>query len=837
MTSLTFTAPDANSWEFDASHQSHPFPRLFHGALEEGYRDGFADGFADVGAMLECLEARILNGWTYMTARPVGAPPGAGGPPPWLVFKLLLLLHPALRRRTRDASTVWERRPWVPVITRWHGEQGPWWTERLRSRQAIAPDTLDDAALIARIRLGVADARDLYFDHFKLASRCVAPIGDLLVAAGERGIPVSTVFAGLAGASTETSRPRELVRAIAQGVREARLPLDGEPSAVLARLRAHERTSGPLERYLDAYGWRIADKDDFLGAVLHEQPSTVVATIRTAAEREPPAPADPVARFLEPLDASARADLAPRLEQARMASSTREHTCSLLLWLQGLVRRDVLALGERWVSSGRAPSRGAPFHLAPAELDPAPSHAELVAREAEFVAWGAATPPTHLNAPSDPPPLEWLPPAQQRLTRAVVAFVERFQAAPDLAGDEPLTGVGASPGVVEGRAHLLDRGLDGLAVGDILVASSTSPALNSVLPSVGGLVTAHGGLVSHAAIVSRELGFPGVVGCVDALSRIPHGSWIRVDGTTGRVVVLAEVAPERERRIVDADPGGAVEATVPDGPGAWCPLDAALDSGRFGGKAAQLAHAVGAGHPVPAGVALDTVLVQGIAAGSPGHLKALQDALIGLRGPLAVRSSAPDEDGRSASFAGLHHTALGVAPEDVGVAVGAVWQSASGPGARAYRARLGLDGSAEMAVVVQEMVDAACAGVRFGRDPVTGEDVRVVEAAPGLGVAVVDGRVRPDRVRLSADGRLLHEEVGDKPVQVVLRRDGVHEEPVPPESVGASSLDPSTLAAVHALGEACDALFRAPQDVEWARAGDRVWLLQSRPITTGVADA
>ena len=72
----------------------------------------------------------------------------------------------------------------------------------------------------------------------------------------------------------------------------------------------------------------------------------------------------------------------------------------------------------------------------------------------------------------------------------------------------------------------------------MLVAPTTGEAFNSMLHLVGAIVTDHGSFASHAAIVSREMGFPAVVGTVDGTRRITNGVRLRVDGTTGQVTIL-----------------------------------------------------------------------------------------------------------------------------------------------------------------------------------------------------------------------------------------------------------------------------------------------------------
>jgi pyruvate,water dikinase len=104
-----------------------------------------------------------------------------------------------------------------------------------------------------------------------------------------------------------------------------------------------------------------------------------------------------------------------------------------------------------------------------------------------------------------------------------------------------LRGLAASQGTVEGPARLVSHAseFDRIQRGDILVTVSTTEAFNILLPLLGGIVTDSGGLLSHAAIVAREYGIPGVVGTREATQRIADGQRLRVDGSAGEVTVLA----------------------------------------------------------------------------------------------------------------------------------------------------------------------------------------------------------------------------------------------------------------------------------------------------------
>jgi pyruvate,water dikinase len=104
-----------------------------------------------------------------------------------------------------------------------------------------------------------------------------------------------------------------------------------------------------------------------------------------------------------------------------------------------------------------------------------------------------------------------------------------------------LKGFAVSPGSYEGPVRIV-RSEDDLAKvqqGEVLVAVSTGPTFNLVLPLIGALVTERGGVLSHAAIVSREYGLPGVVGCVGATTLLRDGQRVRVDGETGEVCTLS----------------------------------------------------------------------------------------------------------------------------------------------------------------------------------------------------------------------------------------------------------------------------------------------------------
>lgn len=260
----------------------------------------------------------------------------------------------------------------------------------------------------------------------------------------------------------------------------------------------------------------------------------------------------------------------------------------------------------------------------------------------------------------------------------------------------------------------------------------------------------------------------------------------------------------------------------------FAPLTSNLEESRYGGKAAHLSQALAAGLPVPPGFALPWD-----APSTDLDPRALTSILAALDGHVAVRSSAVGEDSDGASFAGQHATHLGVRDvASLAKAIEDVVASGRTEAAFAYRAKLGREGPPRMGVVVQALVEADVAGVLFTRDPLSGEDVRVIEATWGLGEAVVAGLVTPDRFVVERGGRVRLAEAGEKDLAIRWTFGGGTEEvEVEPELVHALCLGAVELAALDALASRCEAAFRGAHDLEFAFRGGTLHLLQRRAIT------
>jgi pyruvate, water dikinase len=225
--------------------------------------------------------------------------------------------------------------------------------------------------------------------------------------------------------------------------------------------------------------------------------------------------------------------------------------------------------------------------------------------------------------------------------------------------------------------------------------------------------------------------------------------------------------------------------------------------GRCGTKAANLGRLLRAGFDVPAG------FVIGDPTGDHGWERKLESALLDLgSGPFAVRSSASGEDGGQASFAGQLDTVLGATTTaQVVQAVRRIARSSAGPEVTAYSARAGQAAGDVVPVIVQVMVEPEAAGVLFTRHPVSGADLVVIEATGGLGDQVADGTVTPQAWTVDGGGV------------------------TGPVRAEAPVLTRAQVLALGEVGRRIEATFGVPQDIEWAVAGGKVWVLQARPIT------
>ncbi len=269
------------------------------------------------------------------------------------------------------------------------------------------------------------------------------------------------------------------------------------------------------------------------------------------------------------------------------------------------------------------------------------------------------------------------------------------------------------------------------------------------------------------------------------------------------------------------------------------------DEQLIGAKARNLSILIGAGHAVPPFFVVTADAFASAATASPGArsipaplLREIEDAAAERwtdQTYLAVRSSAVGEDSADLSYAGQLVSFLFVRRSDLAECILGVWQSAFSERVSAYRKHNGVHGEfPRVAVIIQEMIAADISGVAFGIDPVSGDrSAVVISAVYGLGEGLVSGELDADTY-LVRRGGTVESNIAQKHHQVVFDRHGgrfTTTESLPAELCTSPTLTPTWIEEIAAATRRLGTLFGRPQDVEWCIAENRLYLLQSRPVT------
>ena len=269
---------------------------------------------------------------------------------------------------------------------------------------------------------------------------------------------------------------------------------------------------------------------------------------------------------------------------------------------------------------------------------------------------------------------------------------------------------------------------------------------------------------------------------------------------------------------------------------------AASNDSPIGGKARALLSLCQAGFSVPEWAVI--VPEAWLAWNDPNNRVKLEIDLLGELAKalpnvdmFAVRSSASDEDGVEHSFAGQLESYLFVPREKLLEKVREVWASGFSERIASYRKERGLPPAVRPpAVLVQRMIDAEVAGVAFGADPVTGRrGVSVISSVWGLGTALVGGESDADLFCVDRVGTIFERKVVEKKTAHRFSprtSEGVETVPVEVDLINHATLTDDQIVAVSSLVRAATRHFGRPQDIEWALKDGKVYLLQSRPITS-----
>ena len=538
-TELHIDPPGPGFWEQDSVHFPRPVTRYWAEMHPEPFKRGFRELTSYYGMLIDTLDYRYLDGFAYKTMVPV---PDSEVP-----------------ARFQRAEEAVQGKLWREQLREWDETFKPRSIATHRELQSVDPDALSDEELVAYLTRCRDHHIEMIYQHMRHTGAAMLPTGDFLAHVGDwTGLPPSELLGLMRGASPVSSgASAELERLIAAIASDpaAREVLEsyGDPGEVLARLRLLDGDTGAAaSAYLDLVGYRLLDGFDIGGRYALEMPDTLLRAIRVAVEAGASEESDveaQVADVRNRVPEEHRSEFDDLLAEARLTYRLRDERGVFSdIWASGIMRRAAIGAGRRVAANGRIQD---PEHFVDADFEEmkalvsgtgGPSGEELAGRHAFRTSHTAKDVPATLGPPPPPPPdPSGLPPGEARIMRAMLTGVGEIFGSSQAEHEEQLVrGLAASPGVYEGPARLVSgpTEFDRIVQGDVLVTESTTEAFNILLPLLGAIVTDAGGLLSHAAIISREYGIPGVVGTREGTGLIPDGARVRVDGTAGEVAVL-----------------------------------------------------------------------------------------------------------------------------------------------------------------------------------------------------------------------------------------------------------------------------------------------------------
>jgi rifampicin phosphotransferase len=536
---VAFEAPGPGRWKLESTHSGRRPTTGFMRSIE---RSMFEDGSVVIceryGLPLARLRMEHVNGCKYIRPTPLGEGAKPKAQPPALIMKLVVRLHPELRRRNRTAVQVWQEKRWRTELDQWFQHDRAETIATNLTFQAVEPSELDDTALNSHFARLVDHFEATAYRHGSTHGADVMPMGDYLAHCQAWGIEDADAASLLRGSSPASTEAAELLAPVARAIQAS----STAPSSLEEIRRLGPDAQTALDIWIDTYSWRLITSTDVDVPTLAERPGLLLNAVMATADLKDgvgtPDPG-PIRAKVPPGEQQLFDEL---LAEARQGMRHRDDNSGICWsWPAGLVRRALLEIGRRLADAGRVNNIDHALELSPGEIEPlfltgvGPSAHELSERAECRARVEASGPPDFLGEPEPEPPFDVFPAPIARAINAMLAMLKAMEREPTA---DTLHGSGIGDEVYRGTARVVstsDDGLDRLEPGDVLIAPFTTPAYNTVLSLVGALICEDGGTMSHAAFLSREYGIPAVLGVKDATKLIPDGAHIEVDPASGVV--------------------------------------------------------------------------------------------------------------------------------------------------------------------------------------------------------------------------------------------------------------------------------------------------------------
>lgn len=553
-----FESPGPGFWQLDRSHfpgGATPIAQELVGtAVEEVYRREWAK----IGVPAETLSVRFVNGFWYTRLRPlILADRPSQKSPPFALIWLMSRIHPEFRRREKAAKDFIQnsQEKSSEVISHWHQTGRPALVAKNLSFQEVDLPELSDADLAQHISELILYLRETLDEHFRLHTYDLGPIGRLLVFGSEWGIPSRDLVPLLAGASPSTTKPLRVLKEIAEDIER----LGAFPSSLEEILSNMPEIGEKLNVYLRDHGAVLYAGYDIDSPTLQEAPEVIMATIKASANKgfdDFHEIESRMKRVLVDIPDDNHDQFQDLLSQAREAMDLRDDNGPITSeWPLGLLRLGMLEVAHRLKKSGQIAELSHVFELTTKELPQiltatlGPTKEELSDRSKLRAKQKKLNPPLTLGEEESTPPIEALPEYLAQVVITVQAIITEMGMGGHQVDDndreqqssKELVGIGVGKARYFQTARVAEdahEALSRLQPGEILVTRTTSPAYNMVLTLSGGLVTEEGGPMCHAAVLSRELNLPAVIGVTGALETIKDGALVEVDPENNRVRIL-----------------------------------------------------------------------------------------------------------------------------------------------------------------------------------------------------------------------------------------------------------------------------------------------------------
>ncbi len=564
-----YQAPNSASWVKETTHMTGAQPPYSLSKFPPNLERGFGEGMVRYGSPMARLAMVPVNGFIYTRQQMVGEPddPTGGPPPGWLLW-LLMRVHPEFRRRNKAWHQAMRDQLWRKDLEEWDQEYKPDSIRRNLALVDVDLQKIDDETLIQHLEECYENFGEMVYRHHRYSVPSILPVGRYLAVTCASGdVEMGEAIALLRGSTpVSTGAFKEQMDALVAALKAAGMD-EGKLEAIRADEFASELrelnadVAEKFDEYLRYAGHAVVSGYSVLEKTVLETPNVIKYRILGAMKDTPAEEVSDVSveaqkeAIRNKLPEASRADFEFWLGEARNVNRLRdERGVYNDIWAAGISRLALLEAGRRLQERGVIEEAELILECDnPEVIDLLRGQAEDLAtqlsdRRAQRTAVRIEDMPEFLGAPppDEPPPFHLMPSGLRAATESVVAAMSNVfdegEEAEEVESAATLTlqGIAVSPGVYEGTARVIGgpEDFERIQKGDVLITKNTSAAFNVVLASLGALVTDRGGLLSHAAIVSREYGIPGIVATKKATNEIPDGSRVRVDGDTGRVSLL-----------------------------------------------------------------------------------------------------------------------------------------------------------------------------------------------------------------------------------------------------------------------------------------------------------